>query len=161
GRAVDHRTDQFSLGLIVYEMCTGRPAFRRDSPAQVLAAVIERDPPPLGELRRDVPAELAALVSRCLQKDPAQRFATTAELAAQPTRRAGGSRAGARVEAPSTVTAVPTRHEPPAAGSTSSLYHVQHGHRIRRYDETKLAELIRRGKLSGMEMIRQDDADQW
>ena len=48
---MDHRTDQFSLGLILHEMATGRPPFRRDTPAQVLAAVIERDPEPLGRLR--------------------------------------------------------------------------------------------------------------
>src|SRR6185295_13674797 len=65
GRSVDHRTDQFSFGLILHEMATGRPAFRRDTPAQVIAAVIERDPEPLGRLRPDVPRALEALVSRC------------------------------------------------------------------------------------------------
>src|SRR6476469_4969637 len=65
GRTVDHRTDQFSLGLILYEMATGRAAFRRDTPAQVLAAVIEREPEPLGRVRGDVPPALEALVTRC------------------------------------------------------------------------------------------------
>jgi serine/threonine-protein kinase len=59
GRAVDQRTDQFSVGLILYEMATGRPVFRRDTPAQVLAAVIERDPEPLRRLRGEGgPAQL-------------------------------------------------------------------------------------------------------
>src|SRR5262249_21397209 len=64
GRGVDHRTDQFSLGLVLHEMATGRPAFRRDTPAQVLAAVIERDPEPPGRLRPGVPLALEALASR-------------------------------------------------------------------------------------------------
>src|SRR5262249_51468841 len=83
GRAVDQRTHQFSLGLILHEMATGRSPFRRDTPAQVLAAVIERDPEPLGRLRPDLPAGLEALVARCLQKDPGRRFARTDEIASE------------------------------------------------------------------------------
>src|SRR6185436_8631106 len=55
GRPVDHRTDQFAAGLVLYEMVAGRSPFRRETPAQVLAAVIERDPEPLSRLRADVP----------------------------------------------------------------------------------------------------------
>ena len=64
GRSIDHRTDQFSLGLILHEMVTGRATFRRDTPAQVLAAVIEREPEALGRLRPGVPAALESLVAR-------------------------------------------------------------------------------------------------
>src|SRR5687768_8349976 len=80
GRVVDHHTDQFSLGLILHEMVTGRPTFRRDTPAQVLAAVIEREADPLGRLRPGVPPALEALVTQCLQKDPERRFARTDDL---------------------------------------------------------------------------------
>ncbi len=55
GRPVDGRTDQFAVGLILAEMATGRPVFRRETPAEVLAAVIERDPEPLRQLRRGRP----------------------------------------------------------------------------------------------------------
>ena len=166
GRTLDHRTDQFSFGLILHEMATGRAAFRRDSPAQVLAAVIERDPEPLGRLRPDVPAELAALVSRCLEKDPARRFARTDELASELAALAGRSRSGSLAEAarvpplPSAVSVevLPSRAMVPAA---PPIYHVQAKRRVRSYDEGELVQLIRRGKLKGVELVRRDDEEQW
>ena len=94
GRPVDARADQFAVGLILSEMATGRPVFRRDTPAQVLAAVIEREAEPLRRLRPDAPEALEAIVSRCLQKDPALRFEKTDELASQLSALAGRSRAG-------------------------------------------------------------------
>ena len=151
GRTVDHRTDQFSLGLILHEMATGRPPFRRDTPAEVLAAVIERDPEPLGRLRGDVPAALASLVSRCLEKDPERRFAKTDEVAAALAALAGGSSAVS-------VEVLPPRSSAP---SVPPIYHVQTRGRVRRYDEGELAQQIRRGKLSGVELARRDDEEQW
>ncbi|PYQ06970.1 MAG: hypothetical protein DMF82_04840 [Acidobacteria bacterium] len=125
GRTVDHRTDQFSLGAILHEMATGRPPFRRDTPAQVIAAVIERDPEPLGRLRADVPAALDALVSRCLQKDPERRFARTDELASELAGLAGRSRSGSRSEAISVEVLPPAPPAPPLpASTTAGVYHV-------------------------------------
>jgi hypothetical protein len=167
GRTVDHRTDQFSLGLILYEMATGRAAFRRDTPAQVLAAVIEREPEPLTRLRGDVPPALEALVSRCLQKDPERRFKKTDELAVELAALAGRSRSGslaekARVPAETSpavsVEVLPARTPPPAA---PPVYHVQTRRRVKAYDEGELAHLIRRGKLTGVELVRRDDEEQW
>jgi hypothetical protein len=156
GRAVDHRTDQFALGLILHEMAVGRPVFRRDSPAQVLAAVIEREADPLRRLRPDVPVGLQSLVSRCLQKDPERRFARTDELAAELAALSGRSRAGRAVSA----IPVPVQVVTPRPSSTD-LYHVQKGDKVRDYSEAKLVELIRRGRLTGLELVRRDDADGW
>jgi len=162
GRTVDHRTDQFSLGAILHEMATGRPPFRRDTPAQVIAAVIERDPEPLGRLRADVPAALDALVSRCLQKDPERRFARTDELASELAGLAGRSRSGSRSEAISVEVLPPAPPAPPLpASTTAGVYHVQRGDQVQSYDEAKLVALIRRGKLSGMELVRRDDEERW
>jgi serine/threonine protein kinase len=167
GRTLDHRTDQFSFGAILYEMATGRPPFRRDTPAQVLAAVIERDPDPLGRLRRDVPAALESLVTRCLQKDPQGRFAKTDDLAAELASLAGRSRAASQAEAPlvrpgaASAVSVEVLSARPSLPSPPSVYHVQSRRKIHRYDEDKLAELIRRGKLSGVELVRRDDEEQW
>jgi serine/threonine protein kinase len=163
GRPVDHRTDQFSVGLILHEMTTGRRVFRRDTPAQVLAAVIERDAEPLSRLRADVPPAFEALVSRCLQKDPERRFAKTDELASEVAALAGRSRSGSRTEAavPSGGAAVSVEVIPAPPPAASSVYHVQEDERVRTYDEKKLADLLRRGKLTGAELARRDDEEKW
>ncbi|HSG00465.1 MAG TPA: protein kinase [Vicinamibacterales bacterium] len=77
-RPADARSDQFSFGLVLYELVTGRQAFTRDSAAQTLSAIIEADPDltPLDGL----PAPLRWLIERCLAKDPADRYASTADL---------------------------------------------------------------------------------
>jgi hypothetical protein len=156
GRAVDHRTDQFSLGLILHEMAAGRPVFRRDSPAQVLAAVIERDAEPLRRVRPDAPPALETLVVRCLQKDPERRFARTDEIVAELAALAGRSRPATPASAVS-VEVLPL----PAPPARVSVYHVQTGDKVRDYDEAKLVDQIRRGKLTGMELVRTDDAEVW
>jgi serine/threonine protein kinase len=162
GRVVDHRTDQFSVGLILSEMAIARPLFRRDTPAQVLAAVIERDPEPLSQLRADVPAALEALVTRCLQKDPARRFAKTDELASEMAALAGRSRSGSMVEPRlASQGPAPISAEIIAPRTTPSVYHVQSGDKIRHYPEAKLAELLRKGKLTGVELVRVDEEELW
>jgi len=170
GRPVDSRTDQFAVGVILCEMATGRAIFHRETPAQVLAAVIERDPEPLGRLRADAPPALEALVSRCLQKDPERRFAKTDDLASELARLAGRSRAGSAADAELVPAGaapavsgevVPPLPAPPRPG-TPTLYHLQKdGGRIRRYDEDELARRIRRGRLTGAELVRRDDEDEW
>jgi len=165
GGPLDHRTDQFSVGLILHEMATGRPTFRRDTPAQVLAAVIERDPEPLRRLRSDVPEALEALVARCLQKDPGRRFTKTDDLAAELASLAGRSRSGSLV-APATSApprAISAEIVPPPLPRPPepSVYHVQEGDKVKSYDEEKLSALLRKGKLSGVELVRHDDEEQW
>ena len=165
GRPVDHRTDQFALGLILHEMATGHPAFRRDTAAQSLAAVIERDPEPLGRVRPDVPPALDALVSRCLQKDAARRFARTDDVAAELFALAGRSRGGSRAAPGSALPAAARSVEivapRPLEPALPAVYHVQVGNKVSRYDEKALVRQIRSGKLTGAELARRDDEDQW
>ena len=82
GQPVDGRADLYALGVIVYEMLTGRRAFDATSPAGVVAAVLERDPEPLAAFRPDVPRALERAVSRCLARTPEQRWQSAADLAA-------------------------------------------------------------------------------
>ena len=81
GEPADHRSDQFALGAILYELATGRRAFRRDSAAQTLAAVIEHDPEPIASLNPDFPAPARWAVERCLEKEKESRYASTLDLA--------------------------------------------------------------------------------
>jgi Tol biopolymer transport system component len=78
GVAVDHRSDIFSFGTVLYEMVTGRPAFRRATGSETLAAILTEDPPDLPEL---FPPPLRTLVWRCLEKSPAERFQSARDLA--------------------------------------------------------------------------------
>jgi serine/threonine protein kinase/tetratricopeptide (TPR) repeat protein len=80
GRPVDFRSDQFSLGVILYEMLSGRMPFNEASAAETLAAIIRHDAPPIPAVN-DVPSELQRIVDRCLAKDPADRYASTRDLA--------------------------------------------------------------------------------
>ena len=81
GRPVDHRSDQFTLGTILYEMATGRQPFRRETPAQTIAAIIDDTPEPLHQLCPALPPPVRWLVERCLAKDPGERYASTLDLA--------------------------------------------------------------------------------
>jgi Tol biopolymer transport system component/predicted Ser/Thr protein kinase len=80
GRAVDHRSDIFSLGVVFYEMLTGRRPFRGDSPASVLSSILKDTPPPVTELNPEIPRDLAKLCRRCLAKDPTRRYQTALDL---------------------------------------------------------------------------------
>ena len=81
GREVDYRSDQFTLGAILYEMATGRQAFLRETPAQTIAAIIEDPPQPLAELCPQMPPPVRWVIERCLEKEPAARYASTLDLA--------------------------------------------------------------------------------
>jgi serine/threonine protein kinase/tetratricopeptide (TPR) repeat protein len=79
--AIDHRSDQFSFGLILYEMATGRRAFSRETPGATLAAILLEEPEPVARFNPDVPIGLQRVIATCLMKDREARYATTTELA--------------------------------------------------------------------------------
>jgi TolB-like protein/tetratricopeptide (TPR) repeat protein len=81
GKPVDYRSDQFALGAILYEMASGREAFRRETPAQTIAAIIEDSPEPLATVNPALPPPARWIIERCLAKEPAERYASTLDLA--------------------------------------------------------------------------------
>ncbi|MGH9368160.1 MAG: protein kinase domain-containing protein, partial [Thermoanaerobaculia bacterium] len=81
GQSLDFRSDQFSLGEILYEMATGKRAFQRKTGAETLVAIIREEPDPLGQVAPKAPAPLRWIVERCLAKDPEERYASTKDLA--------------------------------------------------------------------------------
>jgi len=80
GKKLDFRSDIFSLGVIIYEMVTGRRAFPGASGASMLVALLRDEPMPIADLRTGVPPDLERLISRCLRKDPERRVQTMADL---------------------------------------------------------------------------------
>src|SRR5439155_22077604 len=76
GREADARTDIFALGAVLYEMATGQPAFRGQSQASLVAAILSSDPPSMLELAPMSPAALDRIVRTCLAKDPEDRWQT-------------------------------------------------------------------------------------
>lgn len=75
---VDHRSDQFSLGLVLYEMLSGKQAFERPSAVQTMAAIVEDESPPI---ERVLPAQLRWILKRCLAKEREGRYESTRDLA--------------------------------------------------------------------------------
>lgn len=80
GQRVDHRTDLFSLGCVLYAMCTGRAAFRADSAVAVMHSVVHDAPRPIRELNEDIPDWLCDIVDKLLAKDADDRFDSAEEV---------------------------------------------------------------------------------
>jgi len=80
---VDHRTDIYALGVLGYELLTGRPPFTGATPQQVLAAQVTESPQHISLARPSIPAPLAAVIMRCLEKRPADRWQSAEELRVQ------------------------------------------------------------------------------
>src|SRR5262249_22956643 len=81
GETVDHRSDIFSFGAVLYEMLSGKRAFRANSLAETMSAILHEDPPDLAEMNKNVSPSLECFVRHCLEKNPAQRFHSTRDLA--------------------------------------------------------------------------------
>ncbi len=81
GHPVDFRSDQFSLGAILYEMASGKRAFERATAIQTLSAIIQDEPEPLSAAAPKTPSNLVWIIDRCLAKDPEERYGSTRDLA--------------------------------------------------------------------------------
>ncbi|HYX68023.1 MAG TPA: protein kinase [Terriglobales bacterium] len=77
GKPADARTDLFALGAILYELLSGQRAFKGESPADTISAILHQDPP---QLPANLPAALERIVSHCLEKDPDERFQSARDV---------------------------------------------------------------------------------
>jgi serine/threonine protein kinase len=100
GQESDYRSDIFSLGLMLYELLAGKPAFQAESAVEVMHAIVAEEPP---ELPQSVPDGLRRIIKRCMEKKPAQRFQSARDLAFA-LRSFAGLRASAQHAAPSSAT---------------------------------------------------------
>jgi serine/threonine protein kinase/cytochrome c-type biogenesis protein CcmH/NrfG len=82
GEEVDHRTDIFSFGAVLYEMGTGRPAFSGNTSAVIFEAILNRAPAPPVRINPRLPAELGVIINRALEKNPAGRYQNAAAMSA-------------------------------------------------------------------------------
>ena len=81
GKGTDHRADIFSFGSILYEMLSGKRAFRGETAADTMSAILKEEPEELSETGRTVPGALERIVRHCLEKNPAQRFQSAGDVA--------------------------------------------------------------------------------
>jgi WD40 repeat protein len=125
GLALDHRSDLFSLGSVLYAMCTGQAPFRAASTMAVLRRVCEETPGPIRESNANVPEWLCDLIGRLHAKDPAERFQSAAEVAEQLTQHLAklqGQAQNLPAADPRPSTAVQHRPpQPPAAAATAAI----------------------------------------
>src|SRR5262245_1432854 len=79
-KPLDHRTDLFSLGIMLYELATGERPFRGDSPAALMSSILKDHLEPVAERRFDLPGSVGRLIDRCLEKEPRDRIQSAAEI---------------------------------------------------------------------------------
>src|SRR4029077_9070530 len=80
GAAIDHRSDLFALGVLLYEMATGERPFTGESSVSVLRSILKDAPKRISEIRHGLPRDLERIVRRALAKDPEQRYQTAKDL---------------------------------------------------------------------------------
>ncbi len=81
GDSIDHRSDLFSLGSVLYTLCTGRPPFRAESAYGVLRRITDNDPRPIREINPDIPEWLCKIIRKLMAKDAANRFESAEAVA--------------------------------------------------------------------------------
>jgi serine/threonine protein kinase len=110
GAAIDARSDIFSFGAVLYEMLSGRRAFRGDTTADTISSILKEEPPDLSATGRDVPPMLVRIVHHCIEKDPAARFQSARDFAfALESLSSISSTASTLMPAPAVVTPAPRK----------------------------------------------------
>jgi hypothetical protein len=118
GEATDNRSDLFSFGLVLYEMITGSRAFHRETKAETMTAILKEEPREISSVTAGVPPELAAIIRRCLEKHPGERFHSAHDLAFSLETLSGS---GVSTGTAATIKGVATARRRPGALFTTAL----------------------------------------
>lgn len=116
GRDIDHRSDIFSLGIMLHEMATGKRPFQGRSTVELASAILRDDPAPIDTVRSDLPEALRGFISRCLEKNPEDRHPTLTGVAAGLLAGEGAAGSGSNADDTPTLALAtsPLESEPPA-----------------------------------------------
>jgi hypothetical protein len=106
GMSVDARTDQYSLGVVAYQMLCGQVPFQADSTLALMYKIVHEPPPPLSQYRPDLPAEVSVALEKALAKEPGARYACTSAFVEALGHALAGSTVKAEATAPAGETAV-------------------------------------------------------
>lgn len=117
GGPIDHRSDIFSLGIVLHQMATGQNPFSGASSAEQSLSILRDAPPSLSQIRPELPSELARIVRRCLEKDPRRRIQTARDVANEIQEIAGHVSAKAQVAGTSAPSPVETHAQLDSAAS--------------------------------------------
>jgi serine/threonine protein kinase len=109
GHEADHRSDIFSFGSVLYEMLSGQRAFRRDTMAETMTAILKEEPPELSETNAKISLPLEKIVRRCLEKKPERRFHSAHDLAFAIESLSGTTTSSGQTETIATLTTLSTR----------------------------------------------------
>jgi Tol biopolymer transport system component len=121
GEPADARSDIFTLGTILYEMIAGQRAFRRETAAETMTAILKEDPPEISTTTKPVAPAVERIVRRCLEKKPLQRFQSARDLAFNLDGVTGMTSTGATAQAPAVAEKKPRNWFMPAAAAFACL----------------------------------------
>jgi len=123
GRELDERTDIFSLGVVLFEMCTGQRPFGGSNSAELISSIMRDEPRPVFEMRGDVPRHLGRIIAHCIEKDPERRYQSAKdvrnELRSLRKEVDSGSLSGAQIAASQEGAAAPPDVAAPVSGQAS------------------------------------------
>jgi len=121
GQTVDHRTDIFSLGVILFQVATGRRPFEGRSAAELASSILRDTPTPVGELRDDLPGDLGDVIRRCLEKDVRDRAQTAKDVHEELRALGRGIESGESVRAPGPAASAPAADDEDSGPSVAVM----------------------------------------